>query len=74
MVRPDGGDTAAPEGRAISASEQALSRYAATGALGGGERLGDERLCALAARGADAAWPRLEVILFSHRRPRQCVE
>jgi hypothetical protein len=74
MVRPDGGDTAAAEGRAAGASEQTLPRYAAAGALGGGERLGDERLGSLTARRADAAWPGLEVVLLSHRRPRQCAK
>ncbi|VTZ27940.1 conserved hypothetical protein [Methylocella tundrae] len=73
-VRSHTRDAAAAEGRAAPAPEQALPRDAAAGALGGGERLGDEWLGALAARRADAAWPGLEVILLSHGRPRQCAE
>ena len=74
MVRPDSGGTAAAEGRAAGTPEQALPRDTSAGALGGGERLGDERLGPLTARRADAAWPELEVVLLSHRRPRQCAK
>ena len=63
-----------PKVERFPASEHALARHAAAGALGGGERLGDEGLGPLAARRADAAWARLEIILVSHRRPRQCAE
>src|ERR1700690_2835617 len=69
--------TSAPagaEGRAFPSSEHALPRHAAAGTLGGGERLGDEGLDPLAPRRTDAAWSGLEVILFSHCRPRQCAE
>ncbi|WP_206741070.1 hypothetical protein, partial [Nitrospirillum viridazoti] len=57
-----------------AAPEQTLPRDAASGALGGSERLGDERLGPLAARGADAAWPGPEVVLLNHGRRRQCAE
>src|ERR1700738_1620852 len=73
-VRPHAGDPAAPESRALPTSEHPLTRHAAAGALGGGERLGGEGLGPLAPRRTDAAWPGLEVILVSHRRPRQCAE
>ena len=74
-VRLHAGDPAAAEASsAVRCAEHALARDAAAGALGGGERLGDEGLGALAARRADAAWARLEIVLVSHRRPRQCAE
>ena len=74
MVGPNAGGSAAAERRALPTSEHALSRDAAAGALGGGERLGDEGLRALTAGRADAARARLKVVLLSHGRPRQCAE
>src|SRR5579872_2191520 len=73
-VRLHAGDPAAAERRALPTSEHALSRHAAAGALGGGERLSDEGLGPLAPRRADAARARLEIVLVSHRRARQCAE
>jgi hypothetical protein len=73
-VRLHARDAAAAERRALPTSEHALPRHATAGALGGGERLGNEGLDPLAPRGPDSAWPGLEVILFSHRQPRQCAE
>jgi len=70
----DGSDAAPPEARAAAARDPAVTGDPPAGLLGGGERLGYERLGSLRSRGADAARPSLKVVLFRHRRPRQCVK
>ncbi|MCP1734776.1 hypothetical protein J2R87_009110 [Bradyrhizobium elkanii] len=68
------GDPTSAEARMTMVGELARPRNAAAGALSGGKRLGDKWLGPLAPRGADAARPRLKVVLFSHRQPRQCAK
>src|SRR5579871_5080883 len=62
------GALAAAEARAMAGADRPLAGDGAAGALGGGERLGDEGPCPLRTGRADAARADAEVVLGAHGR------
>ena len=73
MGRAHARHAAPAEGRAARRDDATTARDMTAGALGGGERLGDDWQRALASPRADAAWPDAEIVVPAHGAGRRNV-